>query len=251
MLGIDSLSLSCFDTAFLTGTGPRRVNQDRAGFRVVDGTGCWIVADGLGGHGFGEVAAETAVQAGLRSFEICPSVASSALLNHFDECQAAILKIQQEQAEKMGMRTTAVILLADESSAWWGHVGDSRLYVFRQGRLFLRTYDHSVAQTLVRAGLIRESELRHHADRSGILKSLGGAGPAQPSVPAAPFTLESGDVFLLCTDGFWEQVLESEMEHSLASADSMSQWLECLEGGTAQRLRPHRDNYTALAVRIA
>jgi serine/threonine protein phosphatase PrpC len=157
------------------------------------------------------------------------------------------------------MAATLVVLLIRQDQAIWGHVGDSRLYLFRQGRLLLQTKDHSVPQMLVGEGEMGLDEIRGHPDRSRLLRALGdGHDEIRPRLQA-PFALQPADAFLLCSDGFWEYVLEAEMETALAEAEDPDQWLRLMQqryllpAVERERLaeakeRADNDNYSALAV---
>lgn len=239
-----------FETAHLTRKGRRSDNEDRAGFEVVGGCGCWVMADGLGGHPYGEVAAELAVDGVLKAFRANPRLSPEILRDCLAAGQAAVQSRQRQNPAMAEMRTTAVVLLAESAQACWGHVGDSRLYLFRDGRAVTRTLDHSIAQALVSIGEIEESALRHDPDRSRLLRNMGGPGPLRASVLGNAVPLDPGDVFLLCSDGFWEPLLEPVMEGALSPATTMRAWLERLAGLIEAYGDPSQDNYTALAVRI-
>jgi serine/threonine protein phosphatase PrpC len=148
------------------------------------------------------------------------------------------------------MRTTAVVLAVDfeHGLATWAHLGDSRLYCFRRGEIVVQTRDHSVVQSLVEAGLLQAKDLRTAPDRSKLLAALGDLDSFEPRVATELFALEDDDKFLLCTDGLWEYVEESELQATLAAAESAEEWLRLLEGRVLARGRTGQDNYSALAV---
>ena len=106
------------------------------------------------------------------------------------------------------MQTTAVSLIIQNDLALWGHIGDTRLYYFHDGNLQKQTSDHSVPQMLVNAGEIDDSQIRYHEDRNRLLRSLGSKETIKPNLEQSATTIYPGDAFLLCTDGFWEYVLE-------------------------------------------
>lgn len=245
-----AISPARFATALLTQTGGRANNEDRAGFAMAGEMGCWVVADGLGGHRHGDIAAETALSAMLDAFRAQPEASPAALRALLAAGQSALHTRQSQRSELARMRTTAVVLLADARHACWAHAGDSRLYLFRDGRICARTRDHSVAQTLVNLGELDEAALRHDPDRSKLLRDLGGAGPVRASITEMPTLLLAGDVFLLCSDGFWEPLLEQAMEAALTPAIALPDWLDTLAAQLADRADPGQDNYTALAVRV-
>jgi serine/threonine protein phosphatase PrpC len=231
-------------TASLSRTGGRSINEDACGY----GDGCWVVADGLGGHGGGEVAANIAVDTLIAEAAQRPLIDAAALTDALLAADAAILARQQADPRLERMRTTTVVLASDGCMALWAHVGDSRLYHLRDGRIRFQTEDHSVPQALVRAGEIGVGEIRYHEDRNRLLHSLGNGKQLRPTLAECPLTLVPGDVFLLCTDGLWEYVTEPEMEVTLAKSASPGQWLEQMAAVLHGRAPADHDNYTGMAL---
>ena len=127
------------------------------------------------------------------------------------------------------MKTTCTVLMIGENGIFRGHVGDSRIYYFRNGKMEDRTLDHSVPQLLAQAGRIREKDIRHHPDRNRLLRVMGIEWD-EPRFELAD-TLEKGkrQAFLLCSDGFWELVDEKKMMACLKKADSPETWLRQME----------------------
>ncbi|MZP29824.1 serine/threonine-protein phosphatase [Heliobacterium undosum] len=235
-------------TAFLSEKGGRKVNQDACGYRDLPKGGCWLIADGLGGHRGGEIAASIAVETILgavpRQREFAPSVleAMAAL------AQREIWARQQADREMASMRTTVVILWIQGEQALWAHIGDSRLYCFRRGALISQTIDHSVPQAMVAAGEISSDEIRGHEDRNRLLRVLGQKEEVRLALGGLDGPLLAGDVFLLCTDGLWEHVTELEMEILLSKSADPREWLDRLHMRVVEQGRDDRDNCSALAV---
>ena len=146
------------------------------------------------------------------------------------------------------MRTAIAVLIGDGLIAHWAHVGDVRLYVFREGEVFFQTKDHSVPQALVNAGEIGTDAIRGHEDRNRLLRSLGSPENHQPSVLENPFVILRGDIFLLCTDGFWEYVNELEMLLEWCKSLNLRDWLERMELRILKRAPQGHDNYSAIAL---
>jgi serine/threonine protein phosphatase PrpC len=240
-----------FETASLSEPGGRRENQDVIDFAVLDGFGCWVVADGLGGHGGGAKAAKTAVETILGCFRAAPSQRLQSLGEYLQMANAAICELQDREPQWSRMSTTLVALMADSRSSLWGHVGDSRLYLFRAGRIQFQTKDHSVPQALCNAGEITAAEIRFHEDRNRLLRSLGSRDRFNPTIQESAIALQPGDSFLLCTDGFWEYVSENCMEDDLGTAHSADDWLRRMEAKLLRQARGEHDNYSALAVLVA
>ena len=232
-----------FETAILTEPGDRPVNQDVA----AHAGSCWTLADGLGGHGGGEHAARIAVEAVMSaSTAAAPGLDPRALILAAND---AVMAAQHDNPGLAQMRTTLVVLVAGAGGeATWAHVGDSRLYHFRGARVMDQTVDHSFAQTLVDAGRIAPSAIRFHEDRSRLLRTAG-TPDCDPTV-SAPVTLQPGDAFLLATDGFWEAVLEREMEIEYARSETASQWLNQLRTCAYAKPLPDRDNLSAIGIFI-
>lgn len=237
-----------FQTRQLTNKGGRRNNQDYAGYAEESGFTCWAVADGLGGHAGGETASRLAVEKVLAEFKAHPGMDEEHMSRWLSAAQNAVLAGQAEDPSIASMRTTLVVLVADSHRARWAHIGDSRLYMFRAGRIIYQTRDHSVSQALADSGQIEAAEIRHHEDRSRLLRTLGNDGDFRPVILAEPLDLKNGDAFLLCSDGFWEYILEEEMESGLLAASGPGEWLQDLEALLQQRVDNANDNYTAVAV---
>jgi serine/threonine protein phosphatase PrpC len=239
-----------FETAWLSSPGGREDNEDCCDFRLDGESGLWILCDGLGGHRGGEIASRLAVQSAIESFLSDPRVTAELLTAHLERAHGAVLERQRTEPDLSSMRTTIVMLLASGDAALWVHAGDSRLYWFRGAKLCGQTKDHSVPQRLADAGEIRPEQIRFHEDRSRLLRSLGArqeSGATQGSLPGKP---ETGDAFLLASDGFWEYVTEPEMEQDLASSADAGKWLALMEARLRQRATPESDNYSAIAIRL-
>lgn len=246
-----SSHLVTFHTAVLSEPGGRENNEDWCGWRNIGQNTCWVVADGLGGHNGGELAAKTAATAILDSFSRNPLFSSDALRQHLLEAHNTVQLLQAQDPAVADMRTTVVTLLASSQEVMWAHVGDSRLYWFRHQRLLAQTEDHSVPQILAKAGDIPADKIRGHSDRNRLLRSIGETGPLRPVPVEQAHQTEVGDAFVLCTDGFWEHVLETEMQADVAVAASASEWLKRLQSRLLKRVSGTYDNYSAIAIYLS
>jgi serine/threonine protein phosphatase PrpC len=137
----------------------------------------------------------------------------------------AILAAQEATPELATMRSTVVAMGIQDGLARWAHCGDSRLYAFRTPICASRPWTTACLQALVRLGELAPTAIRHHEDRNRLTRCLGSPGPFRCTL-SAPWLLQPGDAFLLCSDGFWEFVFEPEMYVDLAKADSCADWLE-------------------------
>jgi PPM family protein phosphatase len=239
-------------TELISRVGGRPENQDHAAFRQAGDATCWVVADGLGGHRGGETASRTAVEAILASFERAPQINQQALERHLKAAQSAVIEAQSRQSELATMRTTIVILLANANEAEWAHMGDSRLYCFQNGVIAAQTVDHSVVQAMVDARQITRDQMRHHEDRNRLLRCLGNPeSDFRPTILPQPQPLAPDSAFMLCSDGFWENVLETEMLVDLAKASGPHAWLTLMEDRLLERANEGDDNYTAVTMMVA
>lgn len=237
-----------FTTAKLSNAGGREVNQDACDYWASpQGVRCWILADGLGGHGGGEVASRLAVENVLETFKQNPVRSAEVLQRCVEAAQASILEKQPTDPRLAAMRTTLVLVIADSQYVQWIHIGDSRLYLLRNGEIYFQTDDHSVPQAMVAAGDIAASEMRYHEDRNRLLRSLG-TDEVRPTIEPSPKPIQPNDAFLLCTDGFWEYVLETEMEIDFAKSETPQAWLAYMHGRLLQRAEEGNDNYSAVGV---
>lgn len=231
-----------------TNTGSRDINEDRFGVAVHESAMCFVVADGLGGHGNGEVAAQLAADAVCIEF-VENGYSSDFFKNAFKNAQSDILNEQELRLAPSKMKTTVVSLVISDEKAYWAHLGDSRLYVFQNNRVKLRTLDHSVPQMLVLSKSIKEKDIRNHPDRNRLMRVMGVKGEEPRFDTGAPFKLTKNQAFLMCTDGFWELIEESDMERLLKESQTPKEWLEKMadlvrKNGEGKEM----DNYTAIAV---
>ena len=201
--------------------GSRDINEDTIGYKSRGDEWCFVIADGLGGHGKGEVASGLAVRTALEMFEK-RGFYDDYLPDVFKLCQNRLIQEQKNACETMDMKTTMVICCVNRDSIRWGHIGDSRLYLFEGGfRLVKRTLDHSVPQMLVYAKEIREKDIRFHPDRNRLMKALGAEWSRENEYELGESVgRKRKQALLLCTDGFWELIEEKAMLKALRKADS-------------------------------
>ncbi len=230
--------------------GERDNNEDSVGMYQEGPEYCFALADGLGGHGKGELASRLAVEACVQEFAV-KGAGENSLEDSFLLAQKSILQEQKNDREAMDMKTTLVLLHIRENEVQWGHIGDSRLYYFENRKIIGRTMDHSVPQMLVAAGQIRESQIRHHPDRNRLLRVLGIDWDEPKYQLEDPIARKESQQFLLCTDGFWELIDERKMQQTLKKAVSPQAWVEAMQEVVLKNGRgTGMDNYSAVAVWI-
>jgi serine/threonine protein phosphatase PrpC len=232
----------------LSKKGGRKVNEDYAGFACRAKDGCFLVADGLGAKGGGDIASESVVETVLEEYQEQPGIETDDIMRMLTAAQTELRAEQKKDERRAGIRTTLVQLVIEDGYAAWAHIGDSRLYRFRDGYVAFQTKDHSVPQTKVAAGEITADQIRNHPDRNRLTRAMGSPNAFRPAVLETPIRLERDDAFLLCTDGFWEYVLEGEMEDTLDESRTPGEWLASMERILLTRAGAKHDNYAAVAV---
>jgi serine/threonine protein phosphatase PrpC len=233
-----------------TRIGARRMNQDRIGCWSTSACVLMTVADGLGGHLHGEVAAELAVAMLGAAFEreARPRIADPGafLARAIAAGHAAILREAQKRDLPDTPRTVIVACVVQDGFAHWMHIGDSRLYLIRQGRIVHRTRDHTVVQQLIDDGRIREEAVTTHPERNRLLQCLGGYQAPRPD-PVLSERLAKSDIVLLCSDGFWGPLTQRQLLHALMSRELNAAIPELVELAE-QRAGRECDNVTVLAM---
>lgn len=237
-----------------TRIGKRPYQQDRLGTWHTPQSLFLVVADGMGGHAHGDVAAQIAVDylgAAYRG-EARPTVPDPEgfLARAIDRAHAMILHQTQRQGlardPSNSPRTTVVACLVQAGYAYWSFVGDSRFYIVRDGRVLTRTRDHTPVQMLIDAGRIREEAAATHPDRNKLLQCLG--GPRPPRVePTAQARLQENDILLLCSDGFWGPLTQRQLLMGLIGKE-LPRSLPELASLAESRAGPRCDNITVLGV---
>lgn len=241
--------------AALTNVGGRANNEDAYRIAVHDARACFVVSDGVGGENGGEIASQAVVNTVVTHFEQQQAASDAALRTCLDAAKAEVARLQSTDVALKNMSATVTILLLDceRAEAQWGHLGDSRIYQFRDQKVHRVTKDHSAVQQLVEAGYCTADQLRTHPLRCSLLGAIGAPDGEGADAVQEASEFASGDAFLLCTDGLWEWVEEHQMEAALQEAASVEQWLDELEKIADKRSLSSpapRDNYTAIAIWI-
>jgi len=231
--------------------GSRKVNQDRIAYTFSRDTLMLVVADGMGGHAGGEIAAQIAVRLFIERFQ---QEAKPILKNPLKFLQDTMVRAHAalgSYANQFSMletpRTTCVCCIVQAGHAYWGHVGDSRLYLFRQGGLIGATKDHSKVQYLVDQGIIGADEVVSHPDRNKIFSCLGGL--VDPVIDLSRRTpLRNGDIICMCTDGLWSVFDQREVATWLTSTPILTTAPQMMREGE-KRGGADGDNLSAIVVR--
>ena len=230
--------------------GGRKVNQDRMGYSYTRDALLLLLADGMGGHLHGEIAATIAMETiGSLFQQLAKEYIKKPERFLEDSFFAAHREIHRYRADH-GLpetpRTTIVVCLVQHNTAFWAHCGDSRLYWMRDGQVLARTRDHSRIETLIAQGRVDPSERATHPDRNKLFNCLGA-----PNLPIVEISrrasLQAGDVILLCSDGLWGVLPDNVLTHSLQNNTIVRAVPELISSATSIAGK-NSDNVTALAM---
>jgi PPM family protein phosphatase len=228
-------------------TGGRANNQDRLLYRYTQDTLLMVVADGMGGHSHGEVAAQIATVRIAKYFEqhTLPRIGDPAqfLVDALLDAHRAVQTLASRHPRPP--HTTCVACIIQDGKAWWAHAGDSRLYLIRNGGLVARTRDHSHVENLFAQGLISAEDILVHPRRNLVLSCLG--AQEAPQIDSADCELQSGDIIMLCSDGVWDSIQEGVLTDTFNKhnfADAALQLLDIAEHNAGR----NGDNLTLLAM---
>ncbi len=238
------------DFSEICSRGGRPSNQDSACGRSDGGKACFVVCDGLGAYSGSGIASEICAREMCAGFMERGSATAESVAAITEDTHRRIIEEKYNSDGMDNACTTFAGVFTDGIRTVVAHIGDSRVYLIRGGAIRFCTADHSVAQLDVTGGRISRRDLRFHRDQNKLTRVLGGKRYLPPDVRVFEEAPRAGDAFLLCTDGFWEYVEESEMEEALAleGADG-GDMLRFMENRLISRAPADNDNYTALLVR--
>lgn len=237
---------------FKSDKGLRRTNNEDACFVMLPDK-VYVVADGVGGSNAGEIASRTAVNKianYITEHPIAEATNQYAIVNYLqsclDEANSEIFRLSHTYEENSGMATTAVIVYAIDNKAYITNVGDSRAYLFRKGMLVQLTEDHTYVNTLVKAGILSKEQAEVDERKNMITKALGAEQTVEPDF--FQVGIMKDDIFLICTDGLYDEVMHEEMIEILSKDQSMSD--DCAELINRANINGGRDNITVICLKV-
>ena len=231
--------------------GGRPSNQDRVTVAERDNAVLMAVADGLGGHAGGELAAESFVQTAVHAFRNVkqptierPSAFLALVIRHAHNVIRAMARSHPMEIEP---RTTCVLCIVQNGYAYWAHVGDSRLYHLRGTQVLARTQDHTSLEQWREEGLVTEAEMGEHFSKGKLLRCLGSA--REPAIDIGQETsLQRGDTLLLCSDGLWEALSTEEIAR-YANSPALEEGIEDMLLAVERKRKAASDNVSVVALR--
>jgi PPM family protein phosphatase len=233
--------------------GHREENQDRVAIAIGDDAAFLAVVDGMGGHADGARAAEVAIRSMIQEFWEAsrPLFDPDGFLHlTLGRAHEAVVALGRGLPQEIRPRATCAACLVQGSNAYWAHIGDSRVYMLRGGRILERTRDHSHVELLLRSGRITERQAQDHPMRNYVECCIGG-DPALPEMSlSGRRALKPGDIVLLCSDGLWGGLADEQIaEFGQGTERGLREGLADLGARAVQVNAPFADNTTAAAVR--
>lgn len=232
--------------------GNRSINQDRVAALERDNTVLLVLGDGLGGKAGGEIAAQVMVDTIAQIFKdikLPIRRPKEFLTEILHKAHFAVINAGKKVDPPINPGTTAVLCLVQDGSAWWAHVGDSRLYLFRGGVPIYRTRDHSFVEKLVERGHLNDGDRGSHPLRNYMTRCIGLSDTVPEVSVSNEVSLHAGDVIVLCSDGMWEPV--DEMQIGMKILDGrLSDALDKLAQQAEETSYPSSDNISAVAIQI-
>jgi serine/threonine protein phosphatase PrpC len=239
--------------AKVSALGDRTDNQDRAAVIVAEEAALMLVFDGMGGHSDGAKAAEI----GLR---VIQDMFTSSTMPIFDPQGFLYMAMSRAHDEVVSIgadlevdfrpRATCAVCLVQENGTWWGHVGDSRIYLMRNGKLVSRSRDHSHVEVLIQEGAITEEEALDHPMRNFVECCIGGDAAVPDMSVTRKQALQPGDVLLACSDGLWSGMSDEQIAYTaMRPVSSLADNLKELSMKALSVNAPYSDNTTGTALR--
>lgn len=240
------------ESAELSLIGDREENQDRVAVAKGPNAALLIAVDGMGGHADGARAAAVATETVAEAFRRTPQPIfdpQGFLHLTIGRAHANLVQLGTDLRVEARPRATCALCLVQDGSAYFAHVGDSRIYHLRQRQISDRTRDHSHVELLLQEGLITEEEISDHPMRNFVECCLGGNFALPGMSVRSARRLEPGDLLLVCTDGFWSGLEDAEVATLGASGEPVDKGLRRLAEEAIRANGPYSDNTSAAALR--
>jgi serine/threonine protein phosphatase PrpC len=208
-----------------------------------------VVCDGMGGNKGGYRASRLAVETIKEEFDKIKGINYDPKVVLKEAMIQADIKMKKESAENVELKemgSTAVILLIKEGEAYTAHIGDSRIYMIREGNIHQLTKDHSLVQQMIDGGIITAERAKDHPNKNVIVRSLGADGSSEPEI-AEPFQVFKNDYYILCSDGLTAYVDEYELQEIVTTN---SPQVSCSKLINIANERGGKDNITVQIVKV-
>jgi serine/threonine protein phosphatase PrpC len=234
--------------------GGRDSNQDRVSVAVGEEAALLIACDGMGGHAEGERAAEIAQQTVVERFwqATQPMLDPLGFLHlSLGAAHGNVVALAPRLPIEQRPRATCAVCVVQQTSAYWAHIGDSRVYHLRAGQVRERTRDHSHVELLMREGVISAGQMQNHPMRNFVESCLGGEAILPEMALNPRRSLLPGDLLLVCTDGFWANLDETVIGSAFSTLGlSLGDTLSALSAQAVLNAGGGSDNTSVAALRF-
>lgn len=225
-----------------TSVGKREKNEDAVKVIKTENGVLALLADGLGGMNNGDQASELALSEFVSGIDL-NNFSESELTQAVFRANTAVRALQKQKTGVKKMCTTLAVLWIVDDKALSCYVGDSRIYQIRSDKIKFQSVDHSVSQIAVLMGEISADEIRGHRDRNKLVRSIGADDTVKPQIDT--LSIKEDDAFLLCSDGFWESIIEQDMVRLRGDCLRPSEWLSDMRIFIEDKVD---DNNSAIAI---
>ena len=232
--------------------GNRTINQDRIAALERDNTVLLVLGDGLGGRTGGELAAQVLVDTVAQQFQQASLPIQNPkefMTSALHRAHFSVIDAGECHEPPLNPGTTAVLCLVQDGQAWWAHVGDSRLYLFRGSVPIYRTKDHSYVESLYQKGELSHDKRSTHPLRNYMTRCIGLSEGVPEVTVSNAVVLHPGDILMLCSDGLWEPIDEMEMGMKIIDG-RLNDAMELLSLEAEEKSYPSSDNTSGVAIQI-
>ncbi len=243
-----------FHVAHANRLGNRTNNQDRFDIIEEEGSALMVLADGMGGRPYGEFAAQLVVDVARHDFRETGGFVEdeeeflNSVIHH---AHNSILELAERENMELTPGTTVTLALLQDDRINWAHVGDSRLYLLRDGKMVERTRDHSQVEELYRRGKITGKQRRDHPQMNQITRCVGCQDEPPEVEHSEAVVLQSKDIILLCSDGLWSSFHDNEIaEHMAIKELLLGELTERLASMAERRSYPNSDNISVITLQV-
>ncbi|HIV85493.1 MAG TPA: protein phosphatase 2C domain-containing protein [Candidatus Monoglobus merdigallinarum] len=233
------------DISSARNAGEAEINRDYIGMLEDRGCGCFAVCDGSPSSFAASNASEIVIDSVLSDFKKTSDVSRETIVNYFKNADEKLWSLTRESGGGLEYKTSAAVLLTDGSCVICGHLGNCRMYYIGEKYLQYITPDHTLAYRAHSDGKFRFPGIRKSPDRRKLTAYIG-ADPMCEAEIITPIAVKGGDGILLCTDGFWENITERQVERTLRHSKSSSEWLRKML--KIVRKNGPKDNYSAITI---
>ncbi|MEJ6949896.1 hypothetical protein [Natronospora cellulosivora (SeqCode)] len=231
-------------TAFVSDAGDFKENRDYFAFVELDDYACWVLASGLDSAS-DKLSSEIVVASILNDFTEKPSMSKRAIRKYIRNANKNLIN----ESNIIRLQATVLVVVSDYTSIRWANVGNTRLYHLRKDKIVFKSKDHSIAQLMLDTGEINERQLNQHPERNNLSKYLGKKKKIRPYI-SKKSKLQDTDVLTICSSGYWENIIDQDIEKILKDITEEDEFVRSLEETFLSELDKELSNYTIASIMI-